>query len=512
MVAGRKDGRVSLYRNSGDQHLNHWQMMPGYFDGITVGAFSSPAVGDIDGDGKLELVVGTGGFSPDSGKLLFFRNEGTTVSPRWTRINAPDIRVGNDAAVTIVDFNFDGKPDIIVGNSEGKLFFYRNESTLTDIKFTQDLSLFQKRSFGMYAVPAAVKVHDRVLLMVGNSMGKLYLFELKKNNSNVAITEKKMKPFTKAFASPAFADLVEKNRFDLVLSDGDGTMVYLENMRNDFTVWEKNERIFANRIHTGPACAPTISTLRGRTVMVIGNIDGTLRLFELEENPRGLPWIEMKDYLKGIKVTGFSRGMFKTWNGKDILITGQSNGGIRAFINMGSSSMPLWKEDKKFFQGIQIKEHSTPVVFDMNDNGEWLLISGAADGRIYAYQVKGVKNGVPEWERIRGAFDHIRVDSFSVPSLARDGTVLYLFVGQQDGRIRTYTAEIRKIQGKYHFDQHTVRFQETDYLRDIRMGNHSSPFVVVRNGVIELIAGDYDGNMRHFICSNIGHVALKGAE
>ncbi|MCK5426200.1 MAG: VCBS repeat-containing protein, partial [Thermodesulfovibrionia bacterium] len=81
---------------------------------------------DIDGDRRAEVIVGTGGFSSDSGRILFFKNRGTGNSPKWKKVKGPDIKIGNDAAVTLVDFNFDGKPDIIAGNSEGKIFFFKN--------------------------------------------------------------------------------------------------------------------------------------------------------------------------------------------------------------------------------------------------------------------------------------------------------------------------------------------------------------------------------------------------
>ena len=59
-----------------------------------------------------------------------------------------------------------------------------------------------------------------------------------------------------------------------------------------------------------------------------------------------------------------------------------------------------------------------------------------------AYQIKGMKKGLPVWEKIDGAFADIRVAGFSVPTIVRDDKTVYLFVGQQDGRIRTFKAEI----------------------------------------------------------------------
>ena len=53
-----------------------------------------------------------------------------------------------------------------------------------------------------------------------------------------------------------------------------------------------------------------------------------------------------------------------------------------------------------------------------------------------------MKKGLPVWEQIDGAFDGMRVSGFSVPSIVRDDKAVYLIVGQQDGRIRTFKADI----------------------------------------------------------------------
>ena len=179
-----------------------------------------------------------------------------------------------------------------------------------------------------------------------------------------------------------------------------------------------------------------------------------------------------------------------------MLVVGQGNGNIRAFVNMGNGNKPVWKEKMRFFQGVGVKEHSTPVIFDPDGNGKWVLISGSGDGGIYAFRIKGMKKGLPEWERVTGPFDSVKVDRFSVPTLVKDEKSVYLFVGQQDGRIRTFTSEI---EGK-PFDYRKLRFTEKGLLEGIRMNEHSSPFVSLNDGVFDIISGDYNGNLRHFLC------------
>jgi hypothetical protein len=197
-------------------------------------------------------------------------------------------------------------------------------------------------------------------------------------------------------------------------------------------------------------------------------------------------------------VEGFSRGFLTEWEGKEMLVTGQGNGRIRAFINTGGGK-PAWKEQHGFFEGINIKEHSTPVIFDPDGNGRWLLISGAGDGRLHAFRIRETRRGMPVWEKIDRVFDNIRADRFSSPSMVRDEKAVYLFVGQQDGRIKVFSAGAGK-----DIDYRNLSFRETGFLGEVRMNEHSSPTVRLDKGVFDIISGDYSGNLRHFLCKQPG--------
>jgi len=420
-------------------------------------------------------------------------------TPRWIKIKGTDINIGNDAAVTAVDYNFDGLTDLIAGNSEGKIFFFKNTTTGRDIRFVPDKSLRIKRSFDKYAVPSALKLGDKVILTIGTSLGKLYLFELKKGNGRISEKHIKADLSSRRFLSPSFTNLLDKNRFDLAIADGDGIISYYENKNKDFTVWKKNHDLFNNRLFAGPACAPTMSFVGSRFYMVVGNIDGRLKLYEFKKQSDGMPWIEKNGYFDKIKVSGFSRGVFTTWKNKGLLVTGESGGDIKAFVNNGSEHQPLWTQEKNFFIGVKKRYHSTPTVFDIDNDGTWELITGAEDGKIYAYRLKGIKGGLPVWEEINGLFNNIQVRGFSAPTFLRDNNTIYLFVGQEDGKIRTYTAEFHH-KNKSRIDPDEFVFTETNIISDIRMQSHSSPFLIMNNGMIEMISGDYDGNIRHFSC------------
>jgi hypothetical protein len=231
-------------------------------------------------------------------------------------------------------------------------------------------------------------------------------------------------------------------------------------------------------------------------MLFVGNIDGSLKAFDLGEDVGGLQWRERRNYLKGIAVAGFSRAVLAAWQGRDLLIVGQGDGKVRAFFNTGTDDVPLWVEEKRFFRDVRAREHSAPTVFDLDGDGQWELIVGDVDGKLAAYRVEAVIDGVPVWREVRNVFSSVRVAGFSTPSLERYGGAIYLFVGQEDGRIRIYRSE----EGKGEGGAAPPVFAELGEPADLALEGHSSPFIRERRGELELVSGDYDGNIRLFTC------------
>jgi len=94
---------------------------------IKVGSASSVAVADWDGDGDLDLVIGN-----IDGAVFLVTNEGNPQKPAFgtpTRLNAkgkPVIAEGGDAGPCLADWDGDGKLDLLLGSGSGKVNWYRN--------------------------------------------------------------------------------------------------------------------------------------------------------------------------------------------------------------------------------------------------------------------------------------------------------------------------------------------------------------------------------------------------
>jgi hypothetical protein len=93
--------------------------------GIT-GTASAVFAADLNGDGRLDLIVGD-----VQGNVWFVPNEGTPKAwafgaAQHLRAGGEDIKVEGDAGPTIADWDGDGKPDLILGSGDGSVRFYRN--------------------------------------------------------------------------------------------------------------------------------------------------------------------------------------------------------------------------------------------------------------------------------------------------------------------------------------------------------------------------------------------------
>lgn len=102
---------------------------------ITRGSNTTPTLGDLDGDGLLDLVIGEA-----SGAFNYYRNVGTRTAPRFELVSDEwlDLRVGRRSTPHLVDFDGNGLLDLLVGTDDTGLHLLRNTGTAQAPAFTRD--------------------------------------------------------------------------------------------------------------------------------------------------------------------------------------------------------------------------------------------------------------------------------------------------------------------------------------------------------------------------------------
>jgi hypothetical protein len=146
LLLGQWGPRVAWYRQVGGE----LQEVDTALVTITRGSNTVPSLGDLDGDGDFDLIVGE-----SSGWLNYFRNTGSRTDPAFTLVSDQygGLKVGRRSAPLLVDLDQDRDLDLLVGSELEGLTLFRNRGTRTSPHFERDSTRFP--SMPALAAPAA---------------------------------------------------------------------------------------------------------------------------------------------------------------------------------------------------------------------------------------------------------------------------------------------------------------------------------------------------------------------
>jgi len=194
-LVGNADGNTVYFRNIGSATaasftapvVNAFGLatvaVAEYEDEPPIG-LARPSVGDLDGDGDRDVLVGSG-----LGGLAYFQNTGTATAASFAApVGSPYglSSVGLNAAPTLADLDGDGDLDALIGNYVGHPYYQENTGSAL------------APSFG------ARVIEPFGLERITGSSGEFY-------------------------CTPSFADINGDGDLDLFMGQADGNMLYFEN-------------------------------------------------------------------------------------------------------------------------------------------------------------------------------------------------------------------------------------------------------------------------------------------
>ncbi len=214
--------------------------------------YSSPAVGDIDGDGKLEVVFG-------SGDTYIYALNGEDGSLLWK------FKTGNKvwSSPALGDIDGDGKPEVVFGSEDNYLYVLNGE----------DGSLLWKFKTGKWvdSSPALGDIDGDGKPEVVFGSGDTYIYALNGEDGSLLW---KFKTGDVVDSSPALGDIDGDGKLEVVFGSEDNYL-YVLNGEDGSLLW---------KFKTGKwiASSPALGDVDGdgKIDIVVASFDGHLYRFE----------------------------------------------------------------------------------------------------------------------------------------------------------------------------------------------------------------------------------------
>lgn len=235
--AGVYQSQVALLRNTGTIENPAFEWITDDYSNFSQLNLNGiyPAMGDMDGDGDQDMITGD-----EDGLLHYFRNNAGPGNPAQFSLSQPNFKgidVGQAAKPQIIDVNRDGLPDLLVGERSGTINYFENTGTVDNPDFgpnpTNDLfggiDVMPECCTGFSAPFMVEDSLGNYMLYVGSEQGMLYLYNDIENNLNGDFQPEDSLYLHGLNINPALFDI--NNDGDLEMAIGEYT--------GGVTLWEK---------------------------------------------------------------------------------------------------------------------------------------------------------------------------------------------------------------------------------------------------------------------------------
>ena len=359
---------------------------------------SSPALGDIDNDGILEIVIGS-----DNNKVYAWKPDGTLM-PGWPVTTGDSVR----SSPALADLNGDGYLDIVVGSFDNKVYAWNFHGTLLPGWPAVTGSV-------IYSSPAVGDIDGDQLpeVVVGSFDNKVYAW-----NADGTVVRGWPKPTGLfVYSSPALADLDRDGVVEVIVGTDNHRVFAWKGDGTDMEGWPTATE------HVVPS-SPAVGDLDndGELEVVVGSWDKVFVWNRYGERKIGWP------VTAGHQIPSSPALADLTNDGRLEVIIGCKDGKVYAW-DSGGRIVPGWPTVT------DAEISGSPVVGDLNGDGVLEVVIGSKDSKVYAWGADG--RLLPGWPKSTGG------EISATPAIGdidRNGT-FELFIGSKDNHVYAWSLE-----------------------------------------------------------------------
>ena len=523
-VSGDWRGNLNSFQNQGRTSSLSFVEQTGSsnpFNGVVEKYYSAPTFGDIDGDGDLDLFIGS-----SDGTIKYYKNTGSVSSPRFvsqTGTSNPfnGVDVGLYSTPTLVDIDGDGDLDAFIGKFDGTIDYYKNINPIVSITpgTTPSESGPTRGNFVITLSEPAPVGGLTVSYTVGGTASRGSDYTALPGSITVAEGQRS--------ATIEVVPLPD-NRVD----PSETVIVTLTTTRPGYNVGEANTAVLriaepvpvkqfeeqtgtANpfaQVDVGFFSTPSFADIDGdgKLDVVIGNILGQTKYYKNTGSANRPSFSEQtgsNNPFNNLKVGYFSAPSMVDIDGDGDLDLfsgeyGEDDGSIKYYKNIGSKTSPNFVEQTEAnnpFNNKDVPGNSTPTFADLDGDGDLDAVSGGWEGNLKYYKNIGSANR-PSFSEQTGSnnpFNRVTLKYYTAPSFADidgDGD-LDLFTGRNNGLIYYYENT-----GSISRPQFVARTGASNPLNGLNVGPYSTPTFADINGdgYLDALSGNFNGEIKYY--------------
>ena len=304
---------------------------------------SSPVLGDIDGDGKLEAILG-------SGDSIIYALNGEDGSLLWSYKTGGWV----ESSPALGDIDGDGKLEVVVGSDDYKIYALNGEDGSLLWSYTTGSPVFSSPALG------DIDGDGKLEVVVGSNDNKIYALNGEDGSLLWSYTTGNY-----VYSSPALGDIDGDGKLEIVFGSNDST-VYALNGEDGSLLWS-----YTTGYYTYSSSSPALGDIDGDGKLEVVFSSWDNKIYALNGEDGLLLW----SYSTGSDVKSSPALGDIDGDGKLEIVFGSNDHKIYA-LN-GEDGSFLWS----YSTGSDVK--SSPALGDIDGDGKLEVVVGSHDNKIY---------------------------------------------------------------------------------------------------------------------------------